>query len=211
MTITARPESASPRWTERRRPWPTDLGGEDFGRPYSGGSFTVADDGTLAFTLTRPEHPADVGVRSRSSAKTRRLTHLNENLLDHKKLGQVEQFQYKSGHDGRTVEGWIVKPPHFDPKKKYPLILEIHGGPYANYGERFSAEIQLYAAAGYVVLYTNPRGSTGYGEEFAQLINGNYPGHDYDDLMSGVDARPGEGLRRQGQPVRDRRQRRRRA
>jgi acylaminoacyl-peptidase len=164
----------------------SDLGGEDFGRPYSGGSFTIADDGTLTFTTTRPEYPADVGVRARSSPH--RLTHLNENLLGHKQLGQVEQFQYKSGHDSRMVEGWIVKPPNFDPKKKYPLILEIHGGPYANYGERFSAEIQLYAAAGYVVLYTNPRGSTGYGEEFAQLINGNYPGNDYDDLMAGVDA-----------------------
>jgi acylaminoacyl-peptidase len=166
----------------------TDLGGEDFGRPYAGGSFTVADDGTTAFTMTRPEYPADVSVRSRSSATTRRLTHLNEDLLGHKTLGRVEEFPYQSGHDGRPVQGWIVKPPHFDPKKKYPLILEIHGGPYANYGERFSAEIQLYAAAGYVVLYTNPRGSTGYGEEFAQLINGNYPGNDYDDLMAGVDA-----------------------
>jgi dipeptidyl aminopeptidase/acylaminoacyl peptidase len=165
----------------------TDLGGEDFGRPYSGGSFTVDDVGTTAFTMTRPEYPADVGVRSRSSATTHRLTHLNEDLLGHKTLGQVEEFSYKSAHDGRPVQGWIVKPPHFDPKKKYPLILEIHGGPYANYGERFSAEIQLYAAAGYVVLYTNPRGSTGYGEEFAQLINGNYPGYDYDDLMAGVD------------------------
>jgi dipeptidyl aminopeptidase/acylaminoacyl peptidase len=166
----------------------SDLGGEDFGRPYAGGSFSVADDGTLAFTMTRPEHPADVGVRSRSSTAIRRVTRLNDNLLGHKTLGQVEPFQFKSGHDSRPVEGWIVKPPHFDAKKKYPLILEIHGGPYANYGERFSAEIQLYAAAGYVVLYINPRGSTGYGEEFAQLINGNYPGNDYDDLMAGVDA-----------------------
>ena len=166
----------------------TDLGGEDFGRPYSGGSFTVADDGTLAFTMTRPEYPAEVAVRSRSSTAQQRLTRLNENLLGHKALGQVEPFQFKSGHDNRSVEGWIVKPPHFDAKKKYPLILEIHGGPYANYGERFSVEIQLYAAAGYVVLYLNPRGSTGYGEEFAQLINGNYPGNDYDDLMAGVDA-----------------------
>jgi acylaminoacyl-peptidase len=166
----------------------TDLGGEDFGRPYSSGSFTVADNGTLAFTLTRPEHPADVGVLSQSSTTMRRLTRLNENLLGHKTLGKVEPFQFKSGHDGRLIDGWIVKPPHFDSKKKYPLILEIHGGPYANYGERFTAEIQLYAAAGYVVLYTNPRGSTGYGEEFAQLINGKYPGNDYDDLMAGVDA-----------------------
>src|SRR5262249_35402651 len=136
----------------------------------------------------RPEHPADVAVRRPSDTEAHRLTRLNDDLLGHKKLGQVEAITYKSACDGRKIQGWIVKPPHFNSKQKYPLILEIHGGPYANYGARFTAEIQLYAAAGYVVLYTNPRGSTGYGEEFAQLINGNYPGNDYDDLMSGVDA-----------------------
>ena len=81
-----------------------------------------------------------------------------------------------------------MKPPGFDPEKRYPLILEIHGGPFADYGDRFGAEMQLYAAAGYVVLYTNPRGSTSYGEEFGNLIHHDYPSHDYDDLMSGVDA-----------------------
>jgi acylaminoacyl-peptidase len=165
-----------------------DVGGLDLGRPYAGGSFSVANDGTLAFTLARPDHPADVAIQSPADVEGRRLTRLNDDLLGQKTLGSVEEITYKSSHDGRSVHGWIVKPPHFDPKKKYPLILEIHGGPYANYGTRFSAEIQLYAAAGYVVLYTNPRGSTGYGEEFAQLINGDYPGKDYDDLMSGVDA-----------------------
>jgi acylaminoacyl-peptidase len=166
----------------------SDVGGLDLGRPYAGGSFTVANDLTVAFTSARPDHPADVAIQRSGESKARRLTRLNEDLLGHKTLGQVEEVTYKSAHDGRLVQGWIVKPPHFDSKKKYPLILEIHGGPYANYGTRFTAEIQLYATAGYVVLYTNPRGSTGYGEEFAQLINGNYPGHDYDDLMSGVDA-----------------------
>jgi acylaminoacyl-peptidase len=165
-----------------------DIGGLDLGRPYSGGSFSVAKDGTVAFTLGRPDHPADVAVQRPGHSEPQRLTRLNDDLLGHKSLGEVEEITYKSACDGRKVQGWIVKPPHFDPKKKYPLILEIHGGPYANYGTRFSAEIQLYAAAGYVVLYTNPRGSTGYGEEFAQLINGNYPGNDFDDLMSGVDA-----------------------
>ena len=97
-------------------------------------------------------------------------------------------MRFASSHDGREVQGWLVTPPDFDAKKKYPLILEIHGGPFANYGERFSTEMQLYAAAGYVVLYVNPRGSTSYGEEFANLIHLNYPGQDYDDLMSGVDA-----------------------
>src|SRR5207253_643038 len=95
---------------------------------------------------------------------------------------------YKSAHDGRPIQGWVVLPPHFDPSRKYPLILEIHGGPFANYGRRFAVEMQLYAAAGYVVFYANPRGSTGYGEEFGNLIHHDYPGHDYDDLMAGVDA-----------------------
>lgn len=87
----------------------------------------------------------------------------------------------------------MVTPPDFDPQKRYPLLLEIHGGPFANYGPRFAAELQLFAAAGYVVLYVNPRGSTSYGEEFANLIHHNYPGQDYDDLMSGVDAVIAEG------------------
>jgi acylaminoacyl-peptidase len=82
----------------------------------------------------------------------------------------------------------VARPPGFDPSKTYPLILEIHGGPFANYGNRFSTEVQLYAAAGNVVLYINPRGSTSYGEEFGNLIHHNYPGQDFDDLMSGVDA-----------------------
>ena len=85
------------------------------------------------------------------------------------------------------IHGWIITPPDFDPDKKYPLILEIHGGPYANYGSRFSPELQLMASEGYVVLYTNPRGSTSYGTEFAAYINHNYPSEDHDDLMSGVD------------------------
>jgi acylaminoacyl-peptidase len=165
-----------------------DLGGELFDRPYSGGSFTVAPDGALAFTLCSPSRPADVAVRTRESGKAQRLTTLNDNLFLDRELGEVEEIIFESSHDRRKIQGWVVRPPHFDAKKKYPFILEIHGGPYANYGGRFSAEMQLYAAAGYVVLYINPRGSTGYGEEFAQLINNHYPGNDYDDLMSGVDA-----------------------
>ncbi len=122
------------------------------------------------------------------------LTRLNDDLFGHKQLGQVEEIWFDSSYDGRKVHGWIAKPPGFNPSKKYPLILEIHGGPFTNYGDRFSAEVQLYAAAGYVVLYTNPRGSTSYGEEFGNLIHHNYPGQDYDDLMSGVDAVIAKGL-----------------
>jgi len=169
-----------------------DVGGLVLDRPYAGGSFTLAPNGRFAFTYSRPDHPADVAVGERGRP-VRRLTRLNDDLLAHKTLGAVEELWWESSYDKRKVHGWIVKPPGFDPSKKYPLVLEIHGGPFANYGDRFAADIQLYAAAGYVVLYTNPRGSTSYGEEFGNLIHHNYPGQDYDDLMSGVDAALAKG------------------
>jgi acylaminoacyl-peptidase len=164
-----------------------DVGGLSIGRPYAGGTYSVAQNGTFAFTHSTPDHPADVAV-GRPGAEAKRLTWLNEDLFGHKPLGQVEEIWFESSYDGRKIHGWIATPPDFDASKKYPLILEIHGGPFTNYGDRFSAEVQLYASAGYVVLYTNPRGSTSYGEEFGNLIHHNYPGQDYDDLMSGVDA-----------------------
>ena len=163
------------------------LGGLDLGRPYGGGSFSVAADGRFAFNSTAPDHPADVSVGS-PTQPAQRLTRLNDDVFGPKPLGAVEQVWWRSSFDQRKVEGWIAKPPGFDPAKKYPLILEIHGGPFANYGPRYASEIQLYASAGYVVLYTNPRGSTSYGEEFGNLIHHDYPDHDYVDLMSGVDA-----------------------
>src|SRR5579885_849616 len=104
------------------------------------------------------------------------------------KPGHVEEIWYESSKDHRKIQGWIVHPPDFDPAKKYPLILEIHGGPFGDYGDRFDFEKQVWASLGYVVLYTNPRGSTGYGEEFANLIHHAYPGDDFYDLNSGVDA-----------------------
>jgi acylaminoacyl-peptidase len=164
-----------------------DVGGMSLGRPYSAGTYSVADNGVFAFTLSRPDFPADVAV-GRRGAEADRLTRLNEDLLGNKELATVEEIWFESSFDGREVQAWIAKPPGFDPSKSYPLILEIHGGPFANYGDRFAAEIQLYAAAGYLVLYVNPRGSTSYGEEFGNLIHHDYPGQDYDDLMSGVDA-----------------------
>ena len=163
-----------------------NVGGLTLGRPYGGGTFTVASSGRYAYTLSGTDHPADLGVGEKST--TRRLTQLNADLFNYKQLGEVEEIWYESSYEGRRIQGWIVKPPDFDPAQKYPLILEIHGGPFQNYGFRFSAEIQLFAAKGYVVLYTNPRGSTSYGEEFGNLIHHNYPSQDYDDLMSGVDA-----------------------
>jgi acylaminoacyl-peptidase len=170
-----------------RREITTKVGGIPIGRPYTFGSYSLANDGQVAFTYGTAQRPANVAVGAADN-KSSLLTNLNDDLLNNLKIGAVENFTYKSDYDGKEIEGWIVKPPEFDPSKKYPLILEIHGGPYLSYGPYFSAEMQLYAAAGYVVLYTNPRGSAGYGEEFAHAIQNHYPGHDYDDLMSGVDA-----------------------
>jgi acylaminoacyl-peptidase len=164
-----------------------NVGGTTLGRPYSSGSYSVSARGDIAYTYTTPVHPSELMVVDRKG-NSKQITRLNEDLFQYKRLGQVEEIWFESGYDGRRIQGWICKPPDFDPGKKYPLLLEIHGGPFSNYGDRFTAEIQLYAAAGYVVLYTNPRGSTSYGQEFGNLIHHNYPGQDYDDLMSGVDA-----------------------
>ncbi len=163
-----------------------NLGGLSLGRPYNQGDFTVAQNGRIAYTLGGTEHPSDLATFYKGNSN--RITDLNEDLFSFRKLGKVEEMTWNSSYDQRKIQGWLVTPPDFDPSKKYPLILEIHGGPFQSYGTVFSAEIQLYAAAGYVVLYTNPRGSTSYGEEFGNLIHHDYPNHDYEDLMSGVDA-----------------------
>jgi acylaminoacyl-peptidase len=166
----------------------SDLGGVSPSRPYGGGTFTVAGDGRFAYTHTRPDHPAEVATGRKGQAEVKQVTHLNEGLFAFKELGSAEELWCESSFDKRKIQAWVVKPPGFNPSKKYPLILEIHGGPFADYGDRFSSENQVYAAAGYVVLYANPRGSTSYGEEFGNLIDRNYPSQDYDDLMSAVDA-----------------------
>ncbi|MFT7461470.1 MAG: dipeptidyl aminopeptidase/acylaminoacyl peptidase [Planctomycetota bacterium] len=163
-----------------------NIGGTTIGRPYTSGSYTLARTGAYATTVNSPYQPADVAVGRQG--KSTQLTHLNDDVLSHKKLAQVESLTWSSSFDEREIQGWLVTPPDFDASKKYPFILEIHGGPFAAYGPNFSAEIQRYAAEGYVVLYANPRGSTSYGEEFGNLIHHAYPGNDYDDLMSGVDA-----------------------
>jgi dipeptidyl aminopeptidase/acylaminoacyl peptidase len=153
-----------------------------------GGSYTMALNGNYVHTYSRPDVPSDLAVGNIKGGKSKVITSVNEDILTGKELGKVEEIWYKSSYDGLDIQGWIIKPPGFDPSKKYPLILEIHGGPFANYGDRFDLEKQLMAAQGYVVLYTNPRGSTSYGEKFAQLIHHDYPGNDFYDLNSGVDA-----------------------
>jgi len=119
---------------------------------------------------------------------------LNNDLLEQRSLGKVEEVWYQSSIDQRDIQAWIVKPPNYDPDKKYPLLVENHGGPILNYGDRFSPEFQLYAAAGYIVFYPNPRGSTSYGEEFANLLYHNYPAEDYQDVMDGVDVLIEKGI-----------------
>lgn len=162
------------------------LSGADIGRPYSGGDFSVADDGSVAFTRGDALRPADVHVL-RQGRQTQ-LTRLNADYLAGKTLGAVQRLEVASSHDGRAVESWLTLPAGYVEGQRYPLILEIHGGPFAAYGPHFATDNQLFAAAGYAVLSVNPRGSTSYGDEFANLIHHDYPGHDYDDLISSVDA-----------------------
>ncbi|MDB6011028.1 MAG: family peptidase [Gammaproteobacteria bacterium] len=154
--------------------------------PYSGGEFTVSNKGAVAYTGGGADHLPEVYLVR--DGKTQRLTDLNSELLAAVTLGKLAALPVKSSVDGRAIDAWELLPPNFDPARKYPLILEIHGGPYASYGPTFAADYQFYASAGYIVVFGNPRGSTSYGEEFANLIYNNYPSHDYDDLMSSVDA-----------------------
>jgi len=166
--------------------------GEEMDRPYTGGEFSVGKSGLLAFTEGGPDHPPDIAVVR--GGKVSRLTNLNADLLGGKTLAKVEAMPVVSSFDKKPIDAWIVTPPNFDPSKKYPLILEIHGGPFAAYGPSFATDDQLYAAAGYVVVYSNPRGSTSYGEAFANEIDRYYPSHDYDDLMSVVDTAVAKGF-----------------
>ncbi len=172
-----------------------NVGGTSIGRPYADGSFSVSRNGAVAYTAGSPDSPAEVALYQPSlipglnaNRQGRVLTALNDDLLPYLDIAEIEEIKVPSSHDEREIEAWIALPPGFEADGSHPLILEIHGGPFAMYGPYFSAEIQRYAAEGYVVVYVNPRGSTGYGEEFAQLIDLAYPGNDYDDLMSVVDA-----------------------
>lgn len=161
------------------------LSGGGLDRPYTGGSFSVARDDSIAFTGGTPTRPAEVQIARGGEA--RMLTDLNRSLREVKALGEVRRISAASSHDGMEIEGWLTLPPGYVEGQRVPLILEIHGGPFAAYGPHFSTDNQLYAAAGYAVLSANPRGSTSYGEAFANEIDKAYPGNDYFDLMSIVD------------------------
>lgn len=154
--------------------------------PSSGGGSYSAARGVFAYPSVEADRPAALAVDEGRGERI--LWDLNTAWRATRDIGRLEEIWVKSSADRRPVHGWILYPPGFDPKRRYPLALDIHGGPHIDYGPMFSITHHLYAAAGYVVLFTNPRGSIGYGEEFASLINRAYPGKDHDDLMSSVDA-----------------------
>jgi dipeptidyl aminopeptidase/acylaminoacyl peptidase len=148
--------------------------------------FSVTPDArSIVALISTPVAIGDLFTIAADGAQTR-ITDFNRKLWTQLNLTAPDEINYKS-FDGRNIQAWIQKPPDFDPHKKYPLILNIHGGPHAAYGWVFDHEFQWMAAKGYVVLYINPRGSTGYGQDFANIIQYHYPGDDYRDLMIGVD------------------------
>lgn len=148
---------------------------------------SINRNGTLATTISSFHEPGDIYILNPNRPnRMARLTNMNGDLMRNVNLGEVEEIWYKSVDD-LDIQGWVVKPPNFDPNEIYPMMLVIHGGPHAMYGVGFNYSWQEHAANGYLVLYTNPRGSTGYGSAFANEINNAYPSKDYDDLMAGVD------------------------
>ena len=161
------------------------LAGWELDQPYVQGQFS-ASAGVAAVTLGDTITPTELGVVDRQG-RVQMITDFNRSLHDSVRLATVEERTVKSSVDQREIQYWIMRPPNFDANKSYPMMLQIHGGPWASYGPQFAANNQLYAAAGYVVVYGNPRGSTGYGADFAHTIDFNFPSRDYDDLMDMVD------------------------
>ncbi|HEY1343021.1 MAG TPA: S9 family peptidase [Bryobacteraceae bacterium] len=150
-------------------------------------SYVPTPDGSkIATLISTPANIGDLFVVDGKSGRAEQITHINSELFSKLNLTEPEMFWYKS-FDGRRIQAWAQRPPDFQPGKKYPLILDIHGGPHAAYGYTFDHEFQWMAAKGYIVLYPNPRGSTTYGQEFGNIIQYHYPGDDYKDLMAGVD------------------------
>jgi dipeptidyl aminopeptidase/acylaminoacyl peptidase len=160
------------------------VGGTRLYLPSSGGQFSAAQ-GTFAYTTSFTDRPAGLGV-SRGHGETGAID-FNRAWAAGKSSARIEEVTVASRAGGLPVQGWIAFPPDFSANKRYPLILDIHGGPNTDYGPFFSITHSLYAAAGYIVVFANPRGSIGYGERFANAITNAYPGQDHDDLMSIVD------------------------
>ena len=151
-------------------------------------NFSVSTNGVIAGQFSDPGSSGNIAVVGKAGGAAKYVTDLNDALFSQRAMSRIEEINYTSSEGKLPIQGWIIYPPGFDAKKKYPLILEIHGGPTAAYGPRFDAEKFVMAGAGYVVLITNPRGSTSYGGEFGNLIQDSFPNHEFEDMMSGVDA-----------------------
>ena len=179
------------------------MSGAELDRPYTGGEYSVAANGVVAFTQGSPTEPGDVAVVK--GGTVRRLTHLNDDLFMGKTLGQVTALKVSSSFDGKPIDAWMITPPDFDPAKKYPLILEIHGGPFAAYGPVFASELQLYCGGGLCGGLRQPAG--------IDLVRLRFRRPDQLQLSQPRLRRPDErrrcghrqGLRRSEQPVRHRR------
>jgi dipeptidyl aminopeptidase/acylaminoacyl peptidase len=149
--------------------------------------FSLAGNGQMAATVSsfhKPGYLVTFNLQDPGAIKA--LVDVNADVLSGVKLGEVEELWFKSP-DGLDLQGWLIKPAEFEPGEKYPMLLYIHGGPHGMYGVGFNHRWQHHAAEGYVVLYTNPRGSSGYGSSFGNEIKNAYPDKDFDDLMNGVD------------------------
>lgn len=158
------------------------------------GALSIANDGRVAMISSNPKRPGVlVAFPANRPAEAKTLVDVNADMLANLKLGDVEEMWYPS-KDGLKVQGWLIKPANYEAGKKYPLVLWIHGGPWSMYSVAWNWAFQNFAAQGYAVLYTNPRGSTGYGQDFVNGIQYSYPGKDYDDLMAGVDAAIAKGF-----------------
>jgi len=160
--------------------------------PLTDGNFDVfsyhatPDGSKIAVLISTPTNIGDLFIVDGKSGHSEQITHINAKLFSELNLTEPEMIWYK-GADGRKIQAWVQRPPDFQQGKKYPMILDIHGGPHSAYGYTFDHEFQWMAAKGYVVLYPNPRGSTSYGQEFGNIIQYHYPGDDFTDLMNGVD------------------------
>ncbi len=156
--------------------------------------FSLAGNGQVATTVSTFHKPGDLlTFNLKDPGNMKLLVDVNADVLSDVKLGEVEELWFKSP-DGLDLQGWLIKPAEFEPGKKYPMLLYIHGGPWAMYSVRFNWAWQNFAAKGYAVLYMNPRGSTGYGQDFVNGIQYSYPGKDLDDLMAGVDTSIAKGF-----------------
>jgi dipeptidyl aminopeptidase/acylaminoacyl peptidase len=155
---------------------------------------SAARNGHAAATVTTPSRPGYlVTFPLLKPEALKELVDVNADVLADIKLGEVDELQFKAP-DGLALQGWLIKPAEFDPAKKYPMLLYIHGGPWSMYSVAFNWDWQNFAANGYAVLFMNPRGSTGYGQDFVNGIQYSYPGKDYDDLMAGVEAALAKGF-----------------